>query len=102
PGVPGLAADAGQRQRRAVRQPAALAPGHAPGDGTLCVVPRPRPVLRLAGGQGVAAAAPRVRAGAIAHVLTEPEPDRAAVEVPAPAGVEPVAPVVRGDAGGGV
>jgi transposase len=35
--------------------------------------------------------APGVRAGAVADVLAEPEPDRAAVEVPAAAGAKPVA-----------
>ena len=39
--------------------------------------------------------------GAAAGLLAEPEPDRAAVEVPEEEGVEPLARDVRGDAGGG-
>ena len=42
-----------------------------------------------------------VPAGAAAGVLAEPEPDRAAVEVPEEEGPEPLAQDVRGDAGGG-
>src|SRR4051812_26953047 len=42
-----------------------------------------------------------VPAGAAAGVLAEPEPDRAAVEVPQEEGPEPLARDVRGDAGGG-
>ena len=41
------------------------------------------------------------RLGAAAGLLAEPEPDRAAVEVPEEEGVEPLAQDVRGDAGGG-
>src|SRR3982750_698918 len=39
--------------------------------------------------------------GAVAGLLAEPEPDRAAVAVPAEGGVESLAPDIRGDAGGG-
>src|SRR3954470_16963164 len=42
-----------------------------------------------------------VPAGAGARLFAEPEPDRAAVEVPQGGGVEPLARDVRGDAGGG-
>ena len=99
PGVPGPAADPGQHQRRAVRQPAAAAAGAAPGDQAVHPVPGQRRLLRQAGGQGVVEASPGVPPGAGAAVLAEREPDRAAVEVPEAEGVEPVAPDVRGDAG---
>src|SRR3954454_13540281 len=39
--------------------------------------------------------------GAVAGLLAEPEPDRAAVAVPAEDGVESLAQDIRGDAGGG-
>src|SRR3954470_7445868 len=42
-----------------------------------------------------------VPAGAGARLFAEPEPDRAAVEVPQGGGVEPLARDARGDAGGG-
>jgi hypothetical protein len=57
PGVPGPAVGAGQHQRGAVREPAALAAGHASRDGALCTVSGPRQVLRFAGGEGLAAPA---------------------------------------------
>src|SRR3982751_5802278 len=41
---------------------------------------------------------PGVPVGAAAGVLAQPEPDRAAVEVPAEEGVEPLARDIRGDA----
>src|SRR4051812_35283235 len=42
-----------------------------------------------------------VPVGAAAGVFAEPEPDRAALEVPEEEGPEPLAQDVRGDAGGG-
>ena len=47
------------------------------------------------------AAPSAVPAGAAAGLLAQPEPDRAAVEVPEEEGAEPLAQDVRGDAGGG-
>jgi transposase len=65
------------------------------------VLPRQCEVLQQAGGEGVAVPASSVPPGVPAGLLAQLEPDRAAVEVPAEEGAEPLARDVRGDAGCG-
>src|SRR5512135_3174797 len=55
---------------------------------------------RFAGSQAVARPPSAVPAGVPAGLLAQPQPDRAAVEVPQEEGPEPLAQDIRGDAGG--
>src|SRR5512135_2828246 len=91
----------GEHHRRAVRQAAGEVTGPASRDGEVYPLPGPCQVLQQAGGEGVVGQPSAVPPGVLAGLLAQSEPDRAAVEVFAEDGAEPVAQDVRGDAGGG-